>query len=223
MNGKYGKNEWKVIAFRVFGIVLLIILVLGGGYIFAKSIDLHINSSQESEMIVEQPQNDNKTGAPPVATIAPTTNQITNSEVMTEGQIENEILRIRKIWNADRDFISSNAYDLVVISQGVNAYFNHGILKMIEVLSGTNDIPYSRIYSYEDGKLIFAYFENSESHRLYFFNEKMFRWRYTPDITKNDKYNDYGNTSDHLEYELREEIALEEGYALYKLAITLIP
>lgn len=75
----------------------------------------------------------------------------------------------------------------------------------------TGDSSYARFYYYENGKIIFAYLESFDSHRLYFKDEKLFRWRYAAnaaDAASAVNYDQTG-TGDFVTWE---DFVLKEAY-----------
>jgi hypothetical protein len=137
---------------------------------------------------------------------------------MTVQQINDEISRIRGLWNTDRSAMSDGLYATISISPGISAFSYNGQVKMIEITKNTGGIEYSRTYQFENGNLVFAYIEGSDSHRLYFIQGTMFRWRYTPNVTKSEQFTDYDKRTDLNEYINLQEFALEEANNLYSQA-----
>lgn len=136
---------------------------------------------------------------------------------VANSQIENEVSKIRKIYNIDSDAIDSNNYDVSYLENGSTVYSRNGSTKRIDVPKGLDDIPYSRSYTYSEGSLIFAYIESSDSHRLYFKNDTLFRWRYAQNAGSPDNAINHDNSFDSNEYVYWSDIAVEDGYKyLYK-------
>jgi len=110
------------------------------------------------------------------------------------SDVEGEVLRIRELWNTDRAAIDAGAYEISILANGVTAYSSGGVLRMIEVTSGTYGVNYMRIHQYENGQLIFSYYESSDQIRLYYKDNQLFRWRYTDTMGNVVNYdNDFGN------------------------------
>jgi tetratricopeptide (TPR) repeat protein len=145
--------------------------------------------------------------APPPAAAAPT-----QPERRIVADVEGEVGRIRELWLADRNAISSGEYRKESVRGGVTSFWDGDELKMIEVVSGTDGISHLRIYQYENQKLIFAFWEGDDAHRQYYADGYMFRWRYTP---KGGNYIDYDNDSNNAEYLNREQAAHSEADALF--------
>jgi hypothetical protein len=147
----------------------------------------------------------------------PTTTSTSTTPLATEyrvniSDVEGEVSRIRELWTDDRSAISNGEYLMTSVDTGITAFWNGGNLKMIEVVSGTNDIAYSRIYEYENNTLIFAYWEGEDAHRLYFTNGYQFRWRHT---LASGEYVDYDNAYNNAGFLERERTALTESNRLY--------
>jgi tetratricopeptide (TPR) repeat protein len=145
--------------------------------------------------------------APPPASVAPT-----QTERQIVADVEGEVSRIRELWLADRNAISSGEYRKESVRSGVTSFWDGDELKMIEVVSGTDGISHLRIYQYENQKLIFAFWEGDDAHRQYYADGYMFRWRYTP---KGGNYIDYDNDTNNAEYLTREQAAHSEADALF--------
>lgn len=90
----------------------------------------------------------------------------------------------------------------------------NGNVKCVIFKGDTNNSPYTRYYYYEGGKLIFAYLESDDSHRLYFKDDQMFRWRYASNTVEFSEADNHDN-EDSAEFCKWESFALGEAY-LYK-------
>ena len=140
------------------------------------------------------------------------------NEIVPAGQIENEVSRIREQWQRDRNAIANHTFRAATLSSGITAYYENDKVKMIEVGRNVNNSIYSRIYQFDDGYLTFAYIEEQDASRLYFKNNKLFRWRYTPDANDNNNAYNYDNDFDSKQYQTWQEYALSEGYDLFAQA-----
>ncbi len=130
------------------------------------------------------------------------------------SDIENEVDRIREVYNdivASRD---SKSYVEENPANGVTTYKENGNVRCAIFRGGTNNSPYTRYYYYEGGKLIFAYLESNDSHRLYFKDDQMFRWRYASDAVAFSEADNH-DKEDSAEFRKWETFALGEAY-LYK-------
>jgi len=131
--------------------------------------------------------------------------------------IEDEILRIRTMWQLDRDGIDNGTYNLVSLDSDTDAYFDQGQLKMIEIELIINGVHHTKIYQFEDGRLVFAYIAgDGEQNRLYFYNDILFRWRHTPDKNNPSDFIDYNSDPSAESFVLWQETALNEAYKLYE-------
>ncbi|MCL2163749.1 MAG: DUF2628 domain-containing protein [Oscillospiraceae bacterium] len=138
------------------------------------------------------------------------------SSGIPDNQVENERLRIRDIWQADRAKAENGTYRKHTVAQGIIAYSDKGQIKLIEVAKKTNGIDYSRVYLFEEGDLVFAYFESSnDAHRMYFYKENMFRWGYTPDVKDTSTTVNYDNREDMLDFREMQNFALSEAWDMY--------
>lgn len=131
--------------------------------------------------------------------------------------VESEVLSIREKYNAIVSNKSAGYYRKENLRKGVDAYYDaEGNLACVIVYRGTDGIgeyskTYSRSYYFADGELFFAFYEGSDSHRLYFYEELLMRWRYTGNGAKAVNYDfDFSE-----EYFLWEELALNEIKSFY--------
>ena len=138
--------------------------------------------------------------------------------MLADESIEAEITRVRGIWQTDREAMAAGQYEEISLGGGMKAFLDHGQVKMIEVTRNTGDSAYARTYNFEDGKLIFAYLEGDDAHRLYFWQENLFRWRHSPDARDANQAENYDNRHDLDRYLELQEFALGEAYYLYGLA-----
>ena len=154
-------------------------------------------------------------------------NTYTSPPNMSNSQIEDEVARIRELWQADRAAMDGNRYTSRAVAGGGVAYFDGTQLKMIEIARGTDfvansaDNTYSRTYQYHNGNLIFAYLTEAtggSAHRLYFKDGSLFRWRHTQDNSRTDDSIDYDLRVDLAGYNYLHELALKEATELYALA-----
>ena len=148
----------------------------------------------------------------------PTPEPIIIPPVLSEQEINDEILKIRELWNASRTAITANVYASVTISPGVVGFIYNGQVRMIEVAGGTDGLDYLRIYQFNNNQLIFAYFEGQDAHRLYFKDSHMFRWRHTPVLIIPNDFIDYDNRANEEEFTYWENLALNEAQRLYVMA-----
>lgn len=94
---------------------------------------------------------------------------------LSQEEIEAEVLRIREVWNYDREAITNNIFWITDLEEGVRLY-SDAETRMVEVDRGIID-EYSRVFQVEGGKLTFAYYESSTTQiRLYYKDEVLFRW-----------------------------------------------
>lgn len=129
---------------------------------------------------------------------------------------ESEVTLIREKYNEIVGLIQGNGCSEVDINKDVIGYISDGV-KAIYVKNGYDDYGYSRKYYYDNGKLIFAYFESNDAHRLYFKNDRLFRWRYSQNAA--DAQNAINHDSDNAEgYDTLEIFAIKEAYSLHAKA-----
>ncbi len=125
--------------------------------------------------------------------------------------VEDRVEDIKAVYYNIRDNLDLGYYTKVMLRDGVAAYRDsRGQTVFVEVYRGTEGIGeyssiYSRTYYFEGGELVFAFFEGSDSHRLYFCQGLLMRW----------KYKKSGNSYavDH-DFEFSEEFCMWEALAL---------
>ena len=156
-----------------------------------------------------------------IPTHAPTAPSISTDFIPAGSQLDHseigaEVARIRAIWQADSDAISLGEFTSRAVESGVTAHYDaNGRLKKIVIIKNTYGIEFSRTYQFSSGSLIFAYIEGDASHRLYFYNDLLFRWRYTPDIADPNTWTDYDKEWNSTSYISWNNFAIDEAYMLY--------
>lgn len=117
--------------------------------------------------------------------------------------VEENVLTIREKYNEIVSFISSGEYVENKLEDSVTGYYDGNELKAIIVSRGANGIEYTQSYYYDEGNLIFAYYENEDSHRFYFYEEYLMRWRYCADANNSsDAINyDWDSSEEYIEWE----------------------
>jgi len=143
---------------------------------------------------------------------------------------ESEIARINEVLMTDSEAILNQKYKshsfkvnevylgIYDMYYGITAYTDTNLwwyfngLKRLELEKNTNEIKFSRLYHFEESQLIFAYFEGKDAHHLYFKDGRLFRWRYTPDISKPLEWIDYENEWNFPEYNRWRDFAINEAY-----------
>lgn len=132
-------------------------------------------------------------------------NQLKNEE------IEDEVLRIRAVYNDMVKKINNGTYVKTDIDRKVVEYSENGNVRCVVVGKGVNGISYTRYYYYENDQLMFAYLESTDSHRLYFYNGKLFRWRYAKNAVKFSEADNHDN-EDSPDFRKWQDFALDEAY-----------
>lgn len=105
-------------------------------------------------------------------------------------EIESEVKRIREIYN---NTVAICSTDNQIEVEGIvgNYDANGNIIRITIPKSDTSD--YAMWLYYENERLIFAYLEGNDAYRMYFYNEQIFRIRYTPDSNNPDDSYDIEN------------------------------
>lgn len=139
---------------------------------------------------------------------------ISNSR-LSSSEIEEEVLRIRDVYNKIVSKKTKNKYKETNIADGVTTYSENGEIRCIVVKKGSDYSEYIRYYYFENSKLIFAYIEGSDSHRLYFKDDILFRWRYASNAVKFSEAENHDN-EDSADFRKWETFALDEAYSYYR-------
>lgn len=139
---------------------------------------------------------------------------IADEQLKTED-IEDEVLKIRADYNDIVKKISDGIYTKTNLGKDVVAYSQNGKIYSVVVGKGVNGSSYTRYYYYKDDKLIFAYIEGTDSHRLYFYNDRLFRWRYAKNAVKFSEADNHDN-EDSPDFLKWQEFALDEAYQYTK-------
>lgn len=124
--------------------------------------------------------------------------------------VEEQILTIREIYNDIVEEINEKVYDKRVYDNGVTAYFDGNDIKAIVIPEGTGENLYAQSFYYDTNRLIFAYYEADDAHRLYFMNDTLIRWRYSSDA-ENAQAAENHDLESSSEYEYWNTTAKEES------------
>lgn len=126
-----------------------------------------------------------------------------------------ELKRIKDIYYEYHNARKENPQDFPKedVAPGIDFFYDeYGELRYIAVKRGTDGIgqysdTYSRMYTFCNGELIFAFFEGRDMHRMYFYDELMIRWQYAPSNGGDTVYQDFSFTEEYLAWE---KLALDE-------------
>ncbi len=189
--------------------IIALVLVAFVGYYFADQYGLFDWSTKEPA--VSEITEDNE----PVSEEAEPTETVLDKETEpevpsvtanTDGiDMEVTVSQIRDKYDKIVNGISSNSYDITVVDEGVTAYSEQNQIKAIVVKKDYDGYDYARNFYYDGDKLLFAYYEGSDSHRLYFNEDQLIRWRYSPDAVDDDKAinHDMESTTSYIQWEQR--------------------
>lgn len=126
--------------------------------------------------------------------------------------VEAEVKAVREKYDSIVNMIQKGDCREVIIDNDITGYFSDDI-KAILVNKGYDGNEYSRKYYFDDGNLIFAYFEADDAYRLYFKDDQLFRWRYSKKAS--DPQNAVNHDEDYVdEYDHLEEYAIDEAYSM---------
>ena len=133
-------------------------------------------------------------------------NASVNANIYTFGNdilVETEAGNAIEVYNVQGQLLLNT-----VAKDGINTIsgLNAGV-----VIVRVNGVSYTRYYYYENEKLMFAYLEGTDAHRLYFYNEKLFRWRYSRNAVKFSEADNHDN-EDSPDFRKWQDFALNEAY-----------
>lgn len=127
---------------------------------------------------------------------------------------DKEVKEIREKYDAFKKGITNGAYSARAMDNEVTSNSSNDVEEII-VGRGYDGYKYIRDYYFSDGQLFFAYFEANDSHRLYFKDNELIRWRYCQKATEPDIAINHDN--DNADgYDSLEEFARNEANTLYK-------
>ncbi len=190
------KKQWND-KYTILILIIIFTVAISGGLLFKR-----IKSKDDGEEILyseenfkeEHISNEKLEAIEGSSSIEETIEEEYNINFAKED-VEEEILWIREKYNDIVANISEEKYEEYSLEEGVIAYCDDSELCAVVVSQNVNQNPYRRFYYYYDGKLIFAYYENDDAHRLYFHEEQLIRWRYSKDST---------NAQDAVNYDLEQ-------------------
>jgi len=115
--------------------------------------------------------------SPPAANQPPASNQL--PPPTSAANIEANLAHIRNVWDNARSGQQNGTFHRSVVANGITRY-SSGANSIVEVVNGTGNIRYSRTYLFQNGQLLFAFWEGNDAQRFYFNSQRMFRWIDTP-------------------------------------------
>ena len=216
-NAKEPKEKQKygfmaIVAFVVVGVIIVAVVVLKKQPT-SKIADADYSKSYQSQTDYEMDQNaerdeyynDNS------QELIENNNNDFDTDEKNSSYNDDSLIELSEINVEDEVSSIRDKYDSIM--EGVTSYYSGNSLEAIFVDTGYSGNDYSRRYYFDNDRLIFAYFEGSDSHRLYFKDNKLFRWRYASEAT--DPQNAVNHDMDGTDgYQQIEEYARNEGYRL---------
>lgn len=185
-------------------IILLIVLLLIGGVGFATTKFFKSNDNK-SDKVVEKTDEDDEEDGEDKEEPSDDEDKETATEEETDSEIdvEDEIAEIREIYNSIVSGMEKNDYKKKTIENGFDAYSDDNVLKSIVISKAYSQINYNCFYYFDNDKLVFAYYEGENSHRFYFKDDKMIRWRKCEDAENSDEgiNHDMEDSAEYLQWE----------------------
>lgn len=118
--------------------------------------------------------------------------EVLETETEKTVNVEEEISKIREVYYSAVEDISAGEYIQRSLGTGTVGYWDQTQLRCVKIKGNVNN-PYDRSCYYYDDELVFAYYEEADSHRFYFADGEMIRWRHCADAT---------NISDGVDHDL---------------------
>ena len=227
MKGKYESNNWKVRLIYLIQLAVILVVIAAAGITAYKYV---VNRPKKSKDVVEATDNqeqDEPIEEPietpteaPVETPVPTEEPVVTATPTIEpytGNVEDSVTVIREKYNtviANRD---AGVYWESFYKDGVSSYLDdNGQLVCAVADIGVDTPGYRTFYYYDGGELFFAYYEGADSHRLYFENGQLIRWRYCPDAAVPDNAENH-DLEDSDAYRRWETTIIQNSDAMVKL------
>lgn len=194
-------------------IILLIVLLLIGGVGFATTKFFKSNDNKSDKVVEKTDEDDEEDGEDKEEPSddedkeEPSDDEdketATEEETDSEIDVEDEIAEIREIYNSIVSGMEKNDYKKKTIENGFDAYSDDNVLKSIVISKEYSQINYNCFYYFDNDKLVFAYYEGENSHRFYFKDDKMIRWRKCEDAENSDEgiNHDMEDSAEYLQWE----------------------
>lgn len=133
-----------------------------------------------------------------------------NSEIIID--VEEQILIIREEYNDIVEDVNLGVVEEKNLSNGVKAYYENDMIRSIVVPKSVTGNQYTQAYYFDAlGNIIFAYYEANDANRLYFYNFKLIRWRYSKNAedAQNAENHDLEDSDEYIYWEDR---VLDDSY-----------
>lgn len=118
--------------------------------------------------------------------------------------VEEQVLVIREEYNDIVEAVNSGSFEEQKLSNGIKAYYENDIIRSIVVPKNAAGNQYMQVYYYDSfGNIVFAYYEANDANRLYFYNFRLIRWRYSGNAedAQNAENHDFENSDEYLYWE----------------------
>lgn len=213
-----GKTKVVLVVLIIVAAAILLFFIFANYYEYKHNGDSLLDISGRKEKTTEAPSDkEEKNTKTPIAESSSssesdqTTTTSPDRSALDGLDVETEVSSIRDIYNSIVQDINNGNLTAAKVADGVTAYKYGDAVEAIYVDKGVDGNAYSRKYYFGNhDMLIFAYLEADDSHRLYFKDGLLFRWRYCSDAGKpQDAVNhDLENSDDYNEME---SFALDES------------
>lgn len=124
---------------------------------------------------------------------------------LPQRNLQELVEEIRETYNSIEAGCEKGIYTQSDVGEGITAYWDGNKLVKIVSISQSEENEYDRYFYFDGGKLIFAYYEATDSYRFYFRNETLVRERYCKDAS---------DSSDFIDCEDETEFGKWPGYLL---------
>lgn len=202
MQGRYGKNQWKIKMFSIISVVVILVLVavlgiFGYSYLQKKQAE----AEKEAVKIQEEIQ------VAPETTQAPVEEEpIDDTKVIIDSQVQDIGAQVTTVLTN----ITSGAYEEISPSTGVKVYRENDEVKSVVINKDVTGDGYTHMFYYNGGTLICALYDGGDTHELFFSDGTMIRWEYCPDTSNPGQVEDH-DMEDSADYNAWREKALSEA------------
>ena len=198
MQGKYGKNQWKIKAFGIIsGLIMLIVVavlaVVGYSYLQKREAVAEKEAKVQEEVEVTQVPEE------PIIEVD-----------QAKAEIDTKVQEIGVQVSSIMTNITSGAYEELSSSSGVKVYRDNNEVKSVVVSKDVTGDNYTHLFYYNGGALVCALYDGADAHELFFSDGTMIRWEYCPD-TSNPGQVEAHDMEESVDYNAWRDKALLEG------------
>lgn len=132
---------------------------------------------------------------------------------LSPSALNDEIVNINILYDEVQAELNAGELQKVEEDGVIYHYDDLGALRFVYVKPGTGGLDYERTFYYHNDKLFFAYYEENDSHSLYFKDDELIRWRYCADKSNPSAREDFDQQHREQSYQDMESTVLTEAYS----------